>query len=487
MLRRSVLPLLALLATASILSAQEKTAEEFEARWKKIEQDFVPGLARVAEWADQKSLRHQAHKLYALLLQFQPQHPRARKVLKYHKTKSGSWERRGRYRLPPPRNSKHKDEFELRWLTVQQSLVTRALRLIEELRQAEDEQEEDLMEAERYRMIRQTLVAVAPEDPKVRKLNGEARKDGKWLLEESLLTMTRRAELMDLARKELEAVKAPQAFEISAATKKLGNWNGAARSKHLRVVTTTGQEEAALIARYAEAAGIFGRSQMRMAARFPAGFQIHVMQSKAEWQSFLDKIPKLPPQRRAQLSKLGGFSFGHGQLAIWSKERKARIDSVCRQVIQLFANQYFGVNDQHAWIMEGMGLYISGLVCGTRLTWFVAPTRYAKRESTRWERAMKKDFDWLPPAKELIESKECPSLRNCFRRSLSSMNDKEVLLAFAFSAYLIEGRPEDVPWVIRGCVEAEKERERPQEIFDAMGLDEGEVNARFRRWLKETL
>ena len=65
-----------------------------------------------------------------------------------------------------------------------------------------------------------------------------------------------------------------------------------------------------------------------------------------------------------------------------------------------------------------------------------------------------------------------------------SMRDEDLLVAYVLSAYLLEGRPDDVPRILRRIGAGE----HPVRVFeDVMGFSVPVLEGRLRRWLDEVL
>ena len=193
--------------------------------------------------------------------------------------------------------------------------------------------------------------------------------------------------------------------------------------------------------------------------------------------------PDLPEKKLAFYRRLQSAWINNAELGIWDKEEVYRLDSSTRQAVQLHFRRAFGITEKRGWVVEGMGLYLSGLLCGTRLMWFVQPSRYAGGEPSRWEAQLQKDFDWLVPARQLFASKELPSLKHVLRRDVNSLTEADMLVAFALAAYLLESRPDEVAPLLRKVADS---KDGAQAVFDALGMNQVELTERLRRWLSET-
>jgi hypothetical protein len=141
----------------------------------------------------------------------------------------------------------------------------------------------------------------------------------------------------------------------------------------------------------------------------------------------------------------------------------------------------FGITVRQGALFEGVGLYLSWLVTGTRATFFVAPDRYGRLVESLAEKLADQKTDWLAEAAKLME--RGPWLDGLLRKEVHMMNGEDLVLAFAFAAWVLEGSLPATPGFLREAGAAE---EGPEKLLpahfrgDAPGLE-----ARIRRWIVE--
>ena len=102
-------------------------AQSPDAAWKRLELQTLQELAELADWAGKLRMHKQAHELYRVVLRFDPEHKRARRVLKFRKNKAGDWEQAKYYREPKEREVKARPEFDARWQKLRSRFVMQAL------------------------------------------------------------------------------------------------------------------------------------------------------------------------------------------------------------------------------------------------------------------------------------------------------------------------------------------------------------------------
>ena len=145
----------------------------------------------------------------------------------------------------------------------------------------------------------------------------------------------------------------------------------------------------------------------------------------------------------------------------------------------------YGVSGQNGWAWEGMGLYLVYQLTGTRKTYFIDRQAYARTsQTTLWPKLQDPQTDWLVEGRALLAGAAAPGLEFLLGRSVDTMRDEDLLVAYVLSAYLLEGRPDDVPRILRRIGAGE----HPVRVFeDVMGFSVPVLEGRLRRWLDEVL
>ena len=145
----------------------------------------------------------------------------------------------------------------------------------------------------------------------------------------------------------------------------------------------------------------------------------------------------------------------------------------------------YGVDGTHGWAWEGVGMYLVYHLVGTRMTYFIDRTDYARRNQfTLWPRMQDPRTNWLQEAHGLLKAGRAPRLEFLIGRSVDTMRDEDVLVSYALAAYLLEGRPGDLPVILRRIGAGE----HPVQVLEkVMGLPVQRIQERFVRWLDEVL
>jgi hypothetical protein len=158
-----------------------------------------------------------------------------------------------------------------------------------------------------------------------------------------------------------------------------------------------------------------------------------------------------------------------------------RLDGAVRHtLIHLLRNAY-GIDDRQGWVWEGLGLYLTRELVGTRYTWFVSVLPDPAQDARRVGLLMPAS-NWMNEALKLFEGSNPPSLAFTGGRELSQMHVEDMLCAYALAAYFIEGRPQETPDLLRRIGSGDTTAAAVQALFKSSMED---LQERVTRWLKE--
>jgi hypothetical protein len=135
------------------------------------------------------------------------------------------------------------------------------------------------------------------------------------------------------------------------------------------------------------------------------------------------------------------------------------------------------------WAWEGVALYLNGALAGTRMTWFIP----LDPKDAELKKLQKKLFDpgtdWMSEAHALVQKPEHPKLAAVLAKPDSAMTAEDLLYAYAFSAYLIEGRPKEVSDILHRVSSGTTPS---AEVLGAvLKMDMPTLEERVDRWLAE--
>ena len=155
---------------------------------------------------------------------------------------------------------------------------------------------------------------------------------------------------------------------------------------------------------------------------------------------------------------------------------------MARQVCAYLMATRWGISTEQGWVFEGFGLYLVYQLLGTRLTQFVQEDRYRDGSEEFNERIYGAGAKWLPEARAVMEGPEPPKLPFVLGADVNRMTQRDMLVAYALAAYLLEARPDQVDPILTAIGRGEN----PVETLEKrLQLDLPGIERRVRRWLAE--
>ncbi|MDA1193563.1 MAG: hypothetical protein O2894_00085 [Planctomycetota bacterium] len=471
--------LVLLLAVCLLVAAPQPVGAEPPDREARIAR-LVADLDEFGTACQAAKLFKERNETYELLLRFAPDHPDARKWLKFKRTREGAWERPAGYK--PPRNMKtvsaeivasreaYGNRFAddtLAWIAAREPALTAALRAT----------------------LLQEVALVAPHRADVRELHGEVQTaEGPWILRESLKAATRRGALKQAAADAL--ADAPAAREdrpnrTENATRIA--WKTILQGARVRVVGTVEAAEASRAHGIATAAfPLFEAAYGNPVPEMP-NYVFMLVCTDTERDTLLESHPASTAEFRAFAKNLASGWFPKTTTAYArSAEAARRLEWVGRQTMGSLLRRRFSVRTAQGWAFEGFGLYLGHLLTGERQTFYVRRTQYdgsTDRDGDLWEKLTAEGADWRALGRTLLAGPRAPDLRLLLGKEVNQMDTEDLLASFLLAAYILEGRPEQVAAVL----EAVGAGKRADEIVEgALGLDMASLELRLRRWLDET-
>ncbi len=465
---------------ASLDTVEARTREarrRFERMLKAGESALVPKLWELAQWCRKHRLYLEEDRLARMILRVDEGHRGARRTLKFYPRGRG-WHQADTYHLP--RNFASEPALE--------EYRQRLTRLIEpfklELFTALEREGRFLKPEQRHEPLRMLLL-VQPDDALLHGLLGERRLGERWVLEETVRAAERRRGIRALARASLAGVPVPQPLQPDSDELAMGlTWQAALRTQGVRVLGTTPPDEVGRTARVSEAvAGLF-RSVFGVARGHRAGYTIYLLSDPGERNVLLGHLQGVDASTRALLEQAAGGWLGSPvRLGEWDANPARRLDGAARQTLGTLLMDAYGIDADQGWIWEGVGLYLARYLTGTRLTYFFGRNGYsAARQTTLWPRLQAPDADWLAIAAEVLAAENAPDLVFLLGRDVNAMGDEDLLVSYAFAAYLLEGRPADAPRIL-GRIGA---GEHPVTVLEAVTRESlPQLQHRLQRWLDE--
>jgi hypothetical protein len=169
---------------------------------------------------------------------------------------------------------------------------------------------------------------------------------------------------------------------------------------------------------------------------------------------------------------------------IWAPERGLRKEWVARQTMAMLLLNGFGITTRQGAVYEGLGLYLSHKITGLRSTWYVRPSRYDEKQDDRLAiDDIKNQKSWLKLAKRRSRAR-APDLRRLLSLEVNQMEVEDLVGAYAFAAYLVEGAPDRLEPLLERLGQGMNFEFAVREVW---GMDALELGEHLARWLKESV
>jgi hypothetical protein len=503
--------LLALLAALAPARAEEP-ADPFAALQEE--------LATLARWAEGKKAYGRRDEAYEAVLRLAPDDPEARKKLGFKREKGGDWERSSPYKRPVNWEKTAVAEFDRRRAEALATLrarvledperlagtngladAARALELVLALAPPETGPDaalraavlrvlalpKDPSSAAGRARFEDLARGALPEDEDVRRALGERRRDGRWILEESAASLERGDRLAEEARRAIEETPVPQPSPLTGTERRAGPaWSAAFETEHYRVVGTGAPEGLARIARSAQAARLWYPSPLGRPPPDAHRLCFLVLPKEEEFQAVLANWPAeeavLGPQR--PLLRLLG--------AVWLEREVVALRVLPSEVHELDMAVHIAFEDlagagfwadrskMKAWAIDGLCLYLTWRLVGTRHSISVDSTYAAGAGGAHFDRRM--EADWRRATGALQRVGGAPDLRSVLGKALDSFTFDDLLVSWTFAQWLLEARPEEAPRLLESLG-----RGTPiDEAFaTTLGAPPEAVERRITRWIAE--
>jgi hypothetical protein len=467
------------------LAAAPVLVEDWETAKAELAEQTAAALDELASNCQTERVYLQRDLAYEALLLLDPDHAQARKTLGWiYSRKDGAWKRKRSYRSPQDRDPGRAEAARAERELVLARYRDRVLELLDET---------DGLSLARRRAELEQLLLLCPDDPVVRGLNGQARlidADGnaRWVTQEIPLALEKRSELEERVRA-LVAEVALDEFAIDSWESGLGvRWNALRGSSRVKVygsaeADAVGEVERA--ARHVHAVFDFLPPLVGGETPAPDDFRVYLVASDPGRDAFLSAYPEMRAPDREVFKDLASGWLVWGRLGCWGGGAPQRIDSAVRQTVSFYLWRTHEISDKQGWIEQGLGLYLTYRVVGTRLSFAVDDGEYTSTGRPDWAAAIHDDnADFLALAAEMLEDAKRPKIPFSLGKSVSSMTSGDLLLAYALSAYLVEGHE---PSVLEAILQRCGAGESPVLVLEqVLGYDIPRLERRLLEWLRET-
>jgi hypothetical protein len=461
--------------------AQEREADfvqeheaDFETQHQALRAAYLANLANFAAWCSEQSLFLERDRVLRAVLELDPENAVARKGLRFTKSGDGKWVE------PAPREAKNRNPKALEELPKQRQKAVESYRLamVALMNKAGSDA------ATRHGVYREILVG-DPDDTFVRAISGEVKDGENWVLQETANAKKRRAEIKALANKALAEVGPTRPTDKTDMESSLGvTFTVRIMTDDVRVLGTGLPDECERAAKYASAAGPFLRGLFGFATKHQPDYTIYLLANEHEETLFLANLPGLNPSFRDFLTAVVGTIVpGQPRVVYWDRDVEHRVDGASRQTVNDFLGRTYGITMNEGWAWEGFGLYLNRELCGSRLTWFIQVANGGKHNQLR-KRLMMGDTNWMNEALTLLGTTDHPKFASMLDNDVNKLGLEEMLYAYAFTAYLIEGRPASEVTELLTRIGSKKESSSDA-VQRVLHLDLAGVEERVYRWLSE--
>ena len=454
-------------------SARAQETTDYASGRKAAMTELIKRLEALAEWCNSEELFEERDRVWRSILTLDTNDVAARKGLRYARNPDGSWKE------PAPREAKNMNKKAL-----EVELPGKRSDAIAAYRDALlDALERTPPDPALRKATFAEILAVDPDDARVHKLLDEVKVDGKWMMPESAAGKKRRGELKAFVKSSLDGASATEAEAPTDAEKALADkWTGAVRAGGVRVLGTVPEAECQKIARTCAAIGPLLHSLFDCKVEYPADYTLYVFASPQQKSEVVDKLPNQSDTSRAFMRSMASVGVsGSENVIIGDIDAPKRLDGAVRHTLIHLLRTAYGIDVQHGWVWEGLGLYLTRELVGTRLTWFVLASPGADQDKMRGN-LLTPSSNWMNEALKLLDGQKPPDLSFVVAREVTQMHIEDMLCAYALAAYFLEGHPQEMDALLRLIGSGDATASAVQGLF---GTSMEGTQARLARWLRE--
>lgn len=439
---------------------------------------LVERLEDFASWCNANKLYLDRNRAFGIILRFDPEHARAHRGLGHRRTRQ-EWREPAEPLVVENFAGPALSELDAHWERVMGDFDDATLALLESPASV-------LPRAQREELLADVL-SVDPDNPLVHAACGEVEHGSRWVLGETLQAKERRRVLKQLVRASLERVPDPKQLEPTPSERGLGvPWKHVLATRSVRVLCSGELAEAVRAVQVAHAMGSFFRAVFGVEHELPGDYRVYHLADTGQKESFLGNHSAIEPDAREFLGRLVGTGIpGSWDVAQWDEKVTRRLDGTARHTLASHLRLAYGIDVRHGWVWEGFGLFLTRHLIGTRLTWFISPDSkgYLVDESSSLEvKLQASDANWMNLGYRMLREGRAPRLGILLGHDVNAMSPEDLLYSYVLAAYLIEGRTEETPEILRRVGAGEPSATVLEETLD---LSLGQLEKRLLRWLSE--
>lgn len=304
-----------------------------------------------------------------------------------------------------------------------------------------------------------------------------------WRMAELLAAEAARAERKELLARLTAELPELEVSEVDEYGAKTGIGFPAVYVTERALVASTGKPEDAkrILAIMHQAPDFLGESFRRTDPTADAKWFVYDLASPNLRRQFYDNYPGIEGDRN-QLAQAGSSTFTYLGICGSGDAPASRVDGITNQRVNSYLNSVFGIKIEQGWAWAGLGMYLSYQLCGTRLSMWLQEDKYSDgKRGDLGERLRDPKVDWLLEARNLLEEPEkTSSLRTVLGRQTKDLTPEELVLAYAFAAFLFEGRRDDLVDIFQLTAAGQPSAAA---IEKQLGMSLESASARLREWL----
>lgn len=253
----------------------------------------------------------------------------------------------------------------------------------------------------------------------------------------------------------------------------------------MRVLSTGEEKESARVALAMGAARTLFTELTGLQAEFPPGLSAYLLGSEEAKGVFLRSHPKLASDAPMRMGRLEGSGVpGTADWVWWTGGAEKRQDGMVRFALDWLVRTQGVTNESHAWLHEGLGLYLTHALVGTHLTWFVRPGNGSganRAENTALRAQMDEaGADWMALARGLFAPDRRFDFEELLHLAAVELDTSDYLRMHALVGYLIEVHP----GLLGGLVQRVGAGDDPRVVLEeSLGVSLAELRARLDGWL----
>lgn len=336
------------------------------------------------------------------------------------------------------------------------------------------------------RHLIEDLAALLPDDDAIRELHRFTVRDGYWITRDvpfGETTWRKWGKAVDrtLRRKtslwQHELPKELQAIDVPL---KLGF-----KMAYMRGWSTLYHREISYGGKRVIAARDMLRAAFDEDAELPVSLAFVVVETAEQYEKVVDTFLLAGPAKQDALGRKVANVGKGGRLVLIADGRDAAAKRMVCTTMYESLSIAFGMGKESEWLLRGLSSVMEFITCGARLTMLGSPGK--KRSATdlvrRLEREMlEKDASWPSLARDLLKTKQLPSLASVVSMARNEIYVAEMLTCYLVSVYAALVFPDETRALLKALA---KDMPAKEAIPKTIGLSLADLEKRAIRYWKD--